>query len=251
MINQIEIQNQYKNTNIEALLKGIAKIKEKYVGSASLSVKDCMDLTKAKGDALDMWGRLLNFSRYVPISNENKELFHNFTFYNRNFVKLKFADHSDITYAGLTDSAYRLVLQLLWSNRNISSTIFTTSSLASEIFHAEVIVGDSMDMSYVTYYFRDEIPLWLNHILTNYDILPRPACVGSKFVSAIFRIFSFQIDNTDYATKHLASFWNARFADDIERPSDYVDRLKDSLKDSLKDKIEYIGAKNLEELDKL
>lgn len=247
MINQIKLQNQYENTNIEALLQGIAKIKEKYVSLAIDSAKDCMDLTKASGDALDMWGRLLNFSRYVPVSKESSGLFYNFTFYNRNFVKLKFADHSDIAYVGLTDSAYRLVLQLLWSSRNISSTIFTTSSLASEIFQAEVIVGDNMDMSYITYYFRDEIPLWLNYILTNYDILPRPACVGSKFVSAIFRIFGFQIDNTDYAIKHLASFWNTRFADDIERPSDYVN----SLRDSLRDKIEYIGAENLEELDKL
>ena len=247
MINQIELQNQYKGTNIEALLQGIAKIKEKYVSLAIDSAKDCMDLTKASGDALDMWGRLLNFSRYVPISQENKDLFNNFTFYNRNFVKLKFADHSDIAYVGLTDSAYRLVLQLLWSSRNIPSTIFTTSSLASEIFQAEVIVGDSMDMSYITYYFRDEIPLWFNYILTNYDILPRPACVGSKFVSAIFRIFGFQNDDKEFGLKHLASFWNTRFADDVERPSDYVD----SLKDSLKDKLEYIGAKNLEELDKL
>lgn len=224
----IEVQNQYRDTNIEELLQGIKAIYEKYVIGAREAYDECIDLRVCRGDALDMWGRLLNFSRYIRVSEEAHTLFKDFTFYNRNFVKLKFYDASDITYSRLTDSAYRLVLQLLWSSRNIQSTLPNVGEIASEIFNTKVSVGDSMDMRYVTYYFKEEIPPWLSYILTNYDILPRPACVNAKFVSAISRIFGFRTDDSEY-NKKLASFWHARFADDPPMPADFTDNIINAL----------------------
>lgn len=235
----IEIQNQYRDTNIEELLEGIKAIYEKYVIGARRAYDECIDLRVCKGDALDMWGRLLNFSRYIRVSEEAHTLFKDFTFYNRNFVKLKFYDAGDVTYSRLTDSAYRLVLQLLWSSRNIQSTLPNVGELATEIFHTKVSVGDSMDMRYVTYYFKDEIPPWLSYILSNYDILPRPACVSAKFVSAISRIFGFRTDDSEY-NKKLSSFYHARFADDPPMPADHADKLISHLENNLDSVLDFL-----------
>ena len=73
------------------------------------------------------------------------------------------------------------------------------------------MTGDSINMEFITYYFRNQIPSWLNNILTTYDILPRPAGVGVEFVSAFYRIFGFKTDSFDYNREYLANFFNAQF----------------------------------------
>ena len=243
MYSQISIQNQYDGTNIAELLNGIVDIRTRYIAQAIHQFKRAIDLRTASGDVLEMWGRLLNFSRYIPTTQENANLFYNFNFYNKNFVKIKFQDKSDIAYSALSDDAYRLVLQLLWSSKNIQANIYEVSQLASEIFDVEVIVGDSMNMSYVTYYFRDEIPQWLSYILENYDILPSPACVGSKYVSAVFKLFGFKTNDNDFNKKYTA-FWNSRFPDDVARSGLESKELADTLADTLA----YVGADKLEQI---
>ena len=243
MYSQINIQNQYVGTNIAELLNGIVEIRTRYIAQAIYLFKRAIDLRTATGDVLEMWGRLLNFSRYIPTTQENAHLFNNFDFYNKSFIKLKFQDKSDIAYSALSDEAYKLVLQLLWSSRNIQANIYEISQLATEIFEVEVIVGDSMNMSYVTYYFRDEIPQWLSYILENYQILPRPACVGSRYISAIYKLFGFKTNDNIFNKKYTA-FWNSRFPDDVVRSGLESSELADTLADTLA----YVGANNLEQI---
>ena len=212
MYNTGTIQSQYADTNIAELLHGISEIKQKYIGTALESYKNSMDLTKASGVVLDLWGRLLGFSRYIPISSEHVQTFKNFSFYNRNFLKVKFHNSADIVYTGLSDNAYRLVLQLLLSSRNIQSNVYDSHDLAQDVFGAKVTIGDSMDMQYITYYFKDELPAWLSYILGEFEILPRPCCVGAKYVSAVSKNFGFKPEG--WSGKGITSFWNARFADD-------------------------------------
>lgn len=233
MYSQISIQNQYEGTNIAELLNGIVDIRTRYIGQAINLFKSAIDLRTASGDVLEMWGRLLNFSRYIPTTQDNAHLFNNFDFYSKSFIKLKFPDKSDTSYFALSDDAYRLVLQLLWSSRNIQANLYEVSQLATEIFKVEVVVGDSMNMSYVTYYFRDEIPQWLGYILENYQILPRPACVGSRYVSAVYKLFGFKTNDNIFNKKYTA-FWNSRFPDDVARSG-----LESK---ELLDKINYVGA---------
>lgn len=255
MYSQIEMQNQYQGTNIAELLQGITQIRTRYIAHAIHQFRRAIDLRTASGDVLEMWGRLLNFSRYIPTTQDNAHLFNNFDFYDKSFIKLKFQDKSDIAYSALSDDAYRLVLQLLWSSRNIQANIYQVSQLATEIFKVEVIVGDSMDMSYVTYYFRDEIPQWLSYILENYQILPRPACVGSRYISAVYKLFGFKTNDNVFNKKYTA-FWNSRFADDIMRSGaesqeladTLTDTLADTLTDTLTDTLAYVGANNLEQI---
>lgn len=211
LYDDIRIQSQYQNTNIESLLNGIKEIRINFIVKALESaISEVFNLETMSGDALDMWGRLLDFSRYVPISSEGVG-FRNLSFYDRNFFLAKFFDAADIKYAELSDPSYRKVLQLLWRARNVSATLRNNTKLAKITLDADIITGDSMNMEFITYYFRDQIPNWLNNILTKYDILPRPAGVGLKFVSAFYRIFGFETDSFDYNREYLANFFNAQF----------------------------------------
>ena len=211
LYDDIRIQSQYQNTNIEALLNGIKEIRINFIVKALESaINEVFNFETMSGDALDMWGRLLDFSRYVPISSEGGA-FKNFSFYQRNFFLAKFFDTADIKYAELSDPSYRKVLQLLWRSRNVSSTLRNNSELAKITLDADIITGDSMNMEFITYFFRNQIPSWLNNILITYDILPRPAGVGVEFVSAFYRIFGFETDSFDYNREYLANFFNAQF----------------------------------------
>ena len=153
LYDDIRIQSQYQNTNIEALLNGIKEIRIKFIVKALESaISEVFNFETMSGDALDMWGRLLDFSRYVPISSEGGA-FKNFSFYQRNFHISKFFDTADIKYAELSDPSYRKVLQLLWRSRNVSSTLRNNSELAKITLDADIITGDSMNMEFITYFF--------------------------------------------------------------------------------------------------
>lgn len=212
LYDDLKIQSQYQNTNIEALLNGIKDIRINFIVKALESaINEVFNLETMRGDALDMWGRLLDFSRYIAVNSESNA-FVNLSFYERNLFLAKFFDTSDIKYEELSDSSYRKILKLLWRSRNVSSSLRNNSDLAKITLEADIITSDSMNMEFVTYYFKSEIPIWLNNILTTYDILPRPAGVGAKFVSALYKIFGFETDSFDYNRERLANFFNAQFA---------------------------------------
>ena len=63
------------------MLNGIKKIKEKHILRVKTDVEKQFNIRESSGDVLDMWGRLLGFSRFIPITSENQaELFKNFNF---------------------------------------------------------------------------------------------------------------------------------------------------------------------------
>lgn len=212
LFDDIRIQSQYQNTNIETLLNGIKEIRTRFIIKALNSViNDVFDITKANGDVLNMWGNIIGLSRFVPSKKESGS-FRNLNFYQRNFNIAKFFNNKDIQYLELGDYAYRQLLMLMYQSRNQPCTIRYNTQISRDVLKSDIVTGDSMDMTYITYYFREDIPVWLDWSLTNYDILPRPAGVQSRFISAIFKIFGFYTDDVDYNRKKLANFWNAQFA---------------------------------------
>ena len=63
LYDDIRIQSQYQNTNIEALLNGIKEIRINFIIKALESaISEVFNFETMSGDALDMWGRLLDFS---------------------------------------------------------------------------------------------------------------------------------------------------------------------------------------------
>ena len=211
-----EIQAQYRDTNISEFIKGIIEIKKKYILMAIYSlVNDNLSISTAKGIGLDLWGNLLHLSRFIP--SESGENYAYFNFNDKNFKSnggLIFYNKSRPNYGELDDIYYRQLLLIIYQSYFLNSSIptlnkFTLESLAD---YGSVYVRDTTDMSYQIYIFNNKIPAWLNYMMANYDILPRPAGVGSKIIERDIRRFGFGADKPINAPRYgLFSFYQTNF----------------------------------------
>ena len=211
-----EIQAQYRDTNIAELIKGIIEIKRKYILEAIYSlVNDNLSIRTAKGVGLDLWGNLLHLSRFIP--SESGDSYAYFNFNDKNFKSnggLIFYNANRPNYGELDDIYYRQLLLIIYQSYFLNSSIptlnqFTLESLAD---YGSVYVRDTTDMSYQIYIFNNKIPPWLNYMMTNYDILPRPAGVGSKIIERDIRRFGFGADKPVTVPRFsLFSFYQTNF----------------------------------------
>lgn len=213
-----EVQAQYRDGNIKELIQGIADIKKTYIENAFLSLKnDNFDITTAKGDGLDMWGLLLHFYRFIPTDPSTDEGIQYFNFNNKNFRNLQFVNPNNPNYGRLTDDIYRKFLVLIYQGMFILNTIPNINIFINEIFNDfdKIIVRDSLDMSYQVYaFYGNNFPIWLKWILDNYDILPRPSGVGSKYIDVKpTKTFGFAPpDTTDvWYFNNIGAFENTNF----------------------------------------
>ena len=103
-----EIQAQYRDTNIDELVKGIAEIKEKFLKNALLSLQnDNLSLSTSKGDGLDLWGQLLRFYRHIPLDSDPANDVNYFNFNAKNFRRLQFFNPNKPNYGRMTDDIFR------------------------------------------------------------------------------------------------------------------------------------------------
>lgn len=181
--------DQYWDSNIGELIHGINKIKNKYVGAILKSVlNDIISLKTAKGRALDMWGLLLNFNRSIEFNDNDLLIDLN----NEDFDNLEIINNDPTKKRGsLKDDAYRTVLQLRLHAQNTLADVVFMSPLLSDVVGSRISINDELDMRYVTYYVKDELPAWLDVTLSELDILPRPAGCGSKIESSLYRYVYF------------------------------------------------------------
>ncbi|MBR2149620.1 MAG: DUF2612 domain-containing protein [Campylobacter sp.] len=193
-----EIQAQYRDTNIADLIKGIIEIKRKYILMAIYSlVNDNLSISSAKGIGLDLWGNLLHLSRFIPSDGGANYTYFNFN--DKNFKTnggLIFYNANRPSYGELDDFYYRQLLLIIYQSYFLNSSIPTLNLFTLESFadYGYVYVRDTTDMSYQVFIFNNKIPLWLKYMMTNYDILPRPAGVGSKIIERDIRRFGFGAD---------------------------------------------------------
>lgn len=186
-----DVQAQYRDTNIQKLITGIADIKNRYLKKGFESLKnDNLLITTAKEDGLDLWGNLLHFYRHIPTDGGADAGINYFNFNNKNFVRLQFKNPNQKDYGTLPDDIYRRLLTLLYQGMFILNTIPNLNSFVNEFFteYDRIVIRDALDMSFVVYVFQsgNPMPIWLKWILSNYDLLPRPAGVGSAFVEGVY-----------------------------------------------------------------
>ena len=194
-----QIQAQYRDSNIKELISGIIEIKRKYIYMAIKSLlNDNLSISTAKGIGLDLWGNLLHLSRYIPSDKGDNYAYFNFNVKNfKTNGGLIFYNANRPNYGTLDDLYYRQLLLIVYQGYFLNSSIptlnqFTLESLAD---YGQVYVRDSTDMSYQVYLFNSQIPKWLNFMMANYDILPRPAGVGARLQERIVRRFGFGVDS--------------------------------------------------------
>lgn len=181
-----EVQAQYRDGNIKELIQGISDIKKKFIQNAILSLSnDNLSITSAKGDGLDMWGNLLKFYRHIPDDTGSSGDVNYFNFGDKNFVNLQFLNPNAPNYSTLPDNLYRRFLVLIYQQMFIINTIPNVNEFINSFFseYDNIVVRDTRDMSFIVYIFggTNPMPTWLKWVLTNYDILPRPAGVGATF----------------------------------------------------------------------
>lgn len=219
-----EVQAQYRDGNIKELIQGIANIKKKYIENALLSLKnDNLSITTAKQDGLDLWGQLLHFYRYIPTDPSTDDGIQYFNFNNKNFRRLQFLNPNKPNYGRLTDEAFRRILVLLYQGMFIVNTIPNLNKFVNQFFDGfdKIVVRDTLDMSFVVYVFEgsNPMPIWLKWILSNYDILPRPAGVGSAYIETSgYKRFGFAPEGTtdEWYFKHIGAFEKTNFGEIIE-----------------------------------
>lgn len=214
-----EVQAQYRDGNIKELIQGIADIKKLYLENAFLSLKNHnLNITTAKGDGLNLWGGLLHFYRFIPTDSSTDDGVQYFNFNNKNFRKLQFLNPNQPDYGVLPDDIFRKFLVLIYQGMFILNTTPNINIFINEIFTEfdKIVVRDTLDMSYQIYaFFGDDFPVWLKWILDNYDILPRPAGVGSKYIEVKpSRRFGFAPTGTtdEWYFKNIGAFHNSSFA---------------------------------------
>ncbi|HDZ5042730.1 TPA: DUF2612 domain-containing protein [Campylobacter jejuni] len=226
-----KIQSQYRHSNVNELIVGIIEIKKKYFINAYISlIRDNLCLATAKGDSLDLWGNLLGTNRYIPSDTDNKD-YRYFNFDKKYFKQLIFYDPLRPEYASLRDEDFRLMLLLLMQRQFIFPSVKNSNEFLNSFFkkYGGMQIGDNTDMSFVVYYFKKEIPLWLSYFLQYRDILPRPAGVGYNFKTDENYYFGFETDNKEWNETYLGNFYHTNFipVDDLIQNSEHNRNLNE------------------------
>ena len=214
-----QIQAQYRDTNIQELISGIIEIKRKYIYMAIQSLlNDNLSISTAQGVGLDLWGNLLHLSRYIPSDKGNNWAYFNFN--AKNFKSnggLIFYNANKPTYGVLEDLYYRQLLLIVYQGYFLNSSIPKLTLFAKDAFNSYgdfLCVRDNLTMDWQIYVFNSKIPAWLNFMMANYDILPRPAGVGAKVMQRIVRRFGFGVENPKYkewGDRNISGFYFSSF----------------------------------------
>lgn len=175
---QSSIQDQYKNTNIETLINGLVELYDKLITKPITDFyNNIYNLDNAQGIGLDLWGERLNFPRTIKYIDEETEV------------------ESSVT---LQDDEYRLVLKVLTLKLYTQMSVPGINKTLKELFtyyNAHAYTTDEQDMTYVNYIFLWEIPEYLKQAFSNYDLLPHPLAVGTRYREANYKIFGFKGQN--------------------------------------------------------
>lgn len=179
-----QLQSQYRNSNVADLIEGILAIKKRFILEAhNTLLSDCIDLSTAKGDALDLWGYLLGVSRWYPLETTPEMRYNLWNFNNKKFYELNFWCPLNGHFEYLNDDEYRDILLYLLRKQNIYPNLKISNELVKEHFDkysADLKIVDSREMEMIVEYDHSIMPHKLCYFLMLKDILHRPAGVGIK-----------------------------------------------------------------------
>ena len=177
-----QIQAQYKGSNVSKLIEGIIEIKKRGVLRAYKSlIDDCLNLSTAKGDALDLWGYILGINRYVPRDATKADGDYNWWSFNqKNFKELIFLQVRDHLYHRLGDDDFRNLLLLFLQRQYIFASPPEAQSLIDDYIgdkYGELNIRDTQKMSMQAEFSFNDYPEWMRWYILLKDIIPRTAGV--------------------------------------------------------------------------
>lgn len=147
--------------------------------------RDVFDLRTANEFGCAVWSIILviKLTPTLPLDNRFRPIF-GFGSFRKNFNNGNFFRNTD--FVELSTAQKRIVLQLRYRQLVSAGTIPEINFALATLFGKEnAYVLDTETMDFVTYLFTTGDNQELRQILDNFDVLPRPAAVGTryKFVS--------------------------------------------------------------------
>lgn len=156
-------------------------------------IRDVFDLRTAKEFGLRVWSIILALPLFVesPPDSIDKPTFGFDSSFYKNFDRGNFSNFSGGTNA-LPLETKRLALRLRYFQLVSSGTVPETNRMLKYLFapYGKAYLLDGLNMTQV-YVFRFAVPSALAYLLDNFDILPRPAAVGSRYIDATKQYFGF------------------------------------------------------------
>lgn len=165
--------------------------------------KDVFNLDTANDFGLSVWAIILDMPLIVDLNPSEKDSpAFGFGEYNENFENGNFFTTST-TSVRLTTQQKRLVLKLRYYQLVSNGTVPEINRFLKSLF-GDAWVHDTYDMSYAIFVINTEISSELQFILENYDLLPRPAGVGTRIIYNREDLFGFGEDYQNFNNGVLA-----------------------------------------------
>jgi hypothetical protein len=169
--------------------------------------RDVFNVDTANDFGLSIWGRILGVALSSTIeSSRDKEAFgfgtNHKNFNNGNFARGQTGEQS------LTTEQRRLVIKLRYFQLTSRGAVPEINEFLYALFgdQGTVYVIDSLDMTYATYFFNFEPDSQLRFILEKFDLLPRPAGVGVRYIVQVKPSFGFGVEHLNFENGSFGRF---------------------------------------------
>lgn len=164
-------------------------------------ITDVFDLRTANTFGLSVWSIILGIPLELAIgpSPLTKPTF-GFGSFNKNFNNGNFSNFKSSSISTLTIEEQRLVLQLRYFKLISRCTIPDVNRMLNYVFKSRgiVYVLDNDDMEFINYVFTFAPGEALLNILREFDVLPRPAAIGIKYLIVVRPVFGFGPFNKNF-----------------------------------------------------
>lgn len=146
-------------------------------------MRDVFDVRTANDFGLSVWARILDIPLGIDVPGSREKDAFGLGTHHANFGHGNFA-RSEAGQLFLTTRQKRLVIRLRYFQLTSRGTVPEINAFLRELFGSDgrVFVTDPLDMSFAIYFFEFHPGSELALILEKYDLLPRPAGVGAKYV---------------------------------------------------------------------
>lgn len=162
-------------------------------------VRDVFNIDTANEFGLAVWGRILDVPMQVTAAPDVGKPAFGFGANNKNFENGNFGNKSS-NVVGLTIAQQRLIIRLRYFQLTARGTEPETNEFLAAMAPdlGRVFVVDPLDMSFVTYFFEQAPNSQVQFILDHYDLLPRPAGVGIKYLVEPRPAWGFGVEHLNF-----------------------------------------------------
>lgn len=169
--------------------------------------RDVFNLDTANAFGLAVWARILNVPLAVQVESSADKPAWGFGTNHQNFNSGNFA-RAIAGEQNLTVEQRRLVLKLRYFQLTSRGAVPEINEFLKALFgdQGNVYVIDSLDMTFATYFFNFNPSSDLRFILEKYDLLPRPAGVGVRYVVQVKPSWGFGVNHLNFENGSFGSF---------------------------------------------